>query len=240
MKEVTDIISKHHSEDLERLLNETSEFNEKKKSHLMQIWELDIKNRKQFYDDQKQNGNGNRGNKWNMITYRLALAVYVRSPAAYKALKSFQILSLPSKRSLQKFMSHKLDNPGESDAHLKELQSKYAAMCEDLDKNGKPSPDGFGALIFDEVKVISKVMWNSRNNTVIGYAMTYEEMTGLHDIYMQLDTAPHLRKTNYVIQFLWRDLCSSFDVLGPYYTSENSLENKFIEMCILDAIFKMN
>ena len=31
-------------------------------------------------------------------------------------------------------------------------------------------------------------------------------------------------KTNYIMQFLWRDLTSSFDVVGPYYCSNGTLE----------------
>uniref|UniRef100_A0A1X7VBN4 Uncharacterized protein n=1 Tax=Amphimedon queenslandica TaxID=400682 RepID=A0A1X7VBN4_AMPQE len=38
---------------------------------------------------------GSRGNKWSMVTIRMALAVCVRSPAAYEALKSVGVLQLP-------------------------------------------------------------------------------------------------------------------------------------------------
>jgi hypothetical protein len=113
-------------------------------------------------------------------------------------------------------------------------------MCDQLKDEGKPVPDGFGALIFDEVKVIAKVMWNSKNNALIGYAMTPEEMSSLHDIYLHLDEDGRKLKTNYILQFLWRDVCSAFDVLGPYYTSYTSLEHKFIIACVLDAIQKLH
>ncbi len=240
MIQISQLISDNFRNDLNELIAETSELSEKKREELHQIWDLDSKSREDFAEDQTRNVNGSRGNKWNMITYRMALAVYIRSPAAYKALKSFDILSLPSQRSLRKFMSHKMDEAGDCENHLHEQKAKYEKMCEELREEDKPCPDGFGALIFDEVKVISKVLWNASNNTLIGYAMTHEEMFGLHDIYMNLDTAPRLRKTNYILQFLWRDICSPFDVLGPYYTSENSLEHKFIITCVLDALYKFH
>ena len=41
-----------------------------------------------------------------------ALAVYVRSPAAYEALKSFNLLQLPSKATLQAYTGAFLDEPG--------------------------------------------------------------------------------------------------------------------------------
>ena len=77
-------------------------------------------------------GNGGRGNRWNMITIRMgkctvrcewcilclfaALAIYCRSPAAYKALKEFNILSLPSKSTLQSYSGVFIHAPGVSSA----------------------------------------------------------------------------------------------------------------------------
>lgn len=98
----------------------------------------------------------------------------------------------------------------------------------------------FGALIFDEVKVIAKVLWNCKNNALVGFAMTPEEMSSLHDIYLNLDEDGRPKKTNYILQFLWRDVCSTFDVLGPYYTCVASLEHKFIIACVMDAIQKLH
>ena len=47
-----------------------------------------------------------------MVLNITALAVYVRSPAAYKALKSFNLLELPSKATLQAYTGAFLDEPG--------------------------------------------------------------------------------------------------------------------------------
>ena len=44
--------------------------------------------------------------------FSLALAVFVRSPAAYEALKSFNILQLPSRATLQAYTGALLDNLG--------------------------------------------------------------------------------------------------------------------------------
>ena len=48
------------------------------------------------------------------------------------------------------------------------------------------------------------------------------------------------KKASYVSQFLWRDICSVFDVIGPYYTCFSSLEHKFIVVCVLDALTKLH
>ena len=49
-----------------------------------------------------------------MITIRVALAIFVRSPAAYEALKSFKLLQLPSRSTLQMYTSAFLDEAGNS------------------------------------------------------------------------------------------------------------------------------
>ena len=56
-----------------------------------------MKDRKDFTEDQQKNTTGARGNRWNMITIRSALSVYIRSTAAYKALRNFNILNYQEK-----------------------------------------------------------------------------------------------------------------------------------------------
>ena len=56
---------------------------------------------------------GNRRNRWSMVTIRLALAVYTRSPAAYDALKSFGLIQLPSRATLQAYTGAFRDDAGE-------------------------------------------------------------------------------------------------------------------------------
>lgn len=44
-------------------------------------------------------------------------------------------------------------------------------------------------------------------------------------------------KTTYVLQFMWRDLSSSFDAIGPYFTAEHSIETKFLISCLFESMF---
>ena len=100
---------------------------------------------------------------------------------------------------------------------IAEAVVQYQQFCEDKVKRGSRRPGGTGVLIFDEVRVVSRLMWNSRRQRVIGMAMTYEDMACLHDVYQTLDEKT--QSTTYIMQFLWRDLTSSFDIVGPYYCS---------------------
>ncbi len=117
---------------------------------------------------------------------------------------------------------------------IAEAASLYKQFCEEQEKQGHERPHGDGVLIFDEVHVVSRLMWNSRSQRVIGMSMTHEDMACLHDVYQSLDEKTN--NTTYVMQFLWRDLTSSFDVVGPYYTSSCTLESKFIIGVVMETI----
>ena len=66
--------------------------------------------------------------------------------------------------------------------------------------------------------------------------MSEKEQASLHDIYQLFDDDQHTKMTNYIVQFLWRDLTSSFDIVGPYYTSEVVVTTKFLSACVFETI----
>lgn len=54
--------------------------------------------------------------------------------------------------------------------------------------------------------------------------MSSSEMASLHDIYDSFNEEEECQKTEYILQFLWRDLSSNFDAIGPYFTLSGSIE----------------
>ena len=44
------------------------------------------------------------------------------------------------------------------------------------------------------------------------------------------------KQTSCILQFLWRDLTSSFDIVAPYYTSSKTVESKFIYSCVIETL----
>ena len=142
--------------------------------------------------------------------------MYVRSPAAYEALKSFNILQLPSRATLQAYTGAFLHEPGANSACIKDQVAQFILHCQQLQKEGKKESQKDGVLIFDEVKVISQLMWNSRSQKLIGLCMNHTEQSSLADVYQLLD-GNAAQQTSYILQFLWRDLTSSFDIIGPYF-----------------------
>ena len=101
---------------------------------------------------------------------------------------------------------------------------------------GKPKPKGDGVLIFDEVKVVVRLMWNSRSQKIIGLAMSPEEMASLHNICFHSDATERTQQTTYIMQFLWRDLTSSFDLVGPYFAYAGSVKSKFMLACVYEIL----
>ncbi len=103
-------------------------------------------------------------------------------------------------------------------------------------QRGKPKPLGEGILIFDEVKVTGKVKWSSKSNKFYGLEMTKDEFPYLDDIYETLDPEYKPKPAQYMLQFLWRDLTSDFDVVGPYYSTHESFDHKFIISCVMETM----
>ena len=97
-------------------------------------------------------------------------------------------------------------------------------------------PKGDGVLVFDEVKVVSRLLWNSRSQEIIGLAMNHEDMSSLHDVYASIGSEETPKQASYMLQFLWRDLTSEYDVMGPYYSSAESIKSKFVPACLYETI----
>ena len=79
----------------------------------------------------------------------------------------------------------------------------YEKYKKDQVSGGHLQPQGYGILIFDEVRVQGKVVWNSKNNQIIGVAMTPSDLPSLQDVYTSLDDAQKVQETWYVLQFVW-------------------------------------
>ena len=67
----------------------------------------------------------------------VALAVYTRSPAAYEALKSLQILQLPSRSLLQSYTSSFLHEPGANDSCIVDQLAAYMVFKEEMRRSRK-------------------------------------------------------------------------------------------------------
>ena len=77
------------------------------------------------------------------------------------------------------------------------LEFKLQRLAQNL-----KAPQGDSVLIFDEVKVECRLMWNSRSHQLVGLAMSHQELASLTNIYQLLD--PEYRsKLTYILQFFY-------------------------------------
>ena len=68
--------------------------------------------------------------------FYLALAIFTRSPAAYEALKSFKILQLPSRSTLQSYNGTFLHEPGVSNQCIADQVARYVMFKAECEKQG--------------------------------------------------------------------------------------------------------
>ena len=141
---------------------------------------------------------------------------------------------------MKQYKSSYTERAGEIEARLKEESDIYNQRQKEAKERGKLVPLGEGSLIFDEVKVTAKLQWNSRNNSLVGYAMSSDEMASLNDIYQYMGKDEKMSKTDYIMQTMWRDHSSNCDVIGPYYTSNGTMTAAFTYSCVMDSMRKFH
>ena len=171
-----------------------------------------------------------------MITFRLALAIYTRSPSAYEALRGFGILQLPGVSTLKTFTSFNVDNSGFNEDQLSYAREQYDRMVAEKKAAGELVPFSEGILVFDEVKVGLKVHYHAKTGKFVGLAMSSDELGSLHDVYQTLQPDHKTQKASYILQYLWRCTASNFDILGPYYSSAGGVKAKYILSTLYDTI----
>ena len=66
--------------------------------------------------------------------------------------------------------------------------------------------------------------------------MTSKDMSSLNDVYRILSEPNSPSQTSYILQFLWRDLTNSYDIVGPYFTSSDSVDGKFVLSCVMETV----
>ena len=148
----------------------------------------------------------------------------------YEALRGFQLLQLPGTKTLKDFIHSNHEQLESIQGGLKSYREEFDRMVgTHREVHSKTIAFNEGVLIFDEVKVSLGLQWSSRNNKFIGHAMNSTDLSTLHDVYEYLDKqADKTSKTSYILQTLWRDLSSDYDIIGPYYTSDGGSKNKFL------------
>ena len=80
----------------------------------------------------------------------------------------------------------------------------------------KPSLNVYADIYFMSrftFQIQIKEAWNLKGG---GIKMVEDELPVLHDVYSYL--------VSYTVQFIWRDLTSGYDIIGPYFVVPNSMD----------------
>ena len=67
----------------------------------------------------------------------------------------------------------------------------------------------------------------------MGFAMGPDELPFLQDIFESVDRPDNI-KTSYILQFIWRDLTSSYRIIGPHFACERSWDHSY--ECVMRTI----
>ena len=103
------------------------------------------------------------------------MVLYSRRPSAYRALCSFGIIKLSSLYSVRNASMKFLQKPRICHDYLSEQQKAYSEYKTEQRKKCGKDPLGIGVLIFDEVEIINKLIWNSKMHAFVGIAMEESE-----------------------------------------------------------------
>lgn len=77
-----------------------------------------------------------------------------------------------------------------------------------------------------------KVVWNLKNGSISGFTMAPDELPVLDDVYTSAFQSG-CQKTSYIVQFLWRDLTSGYDLIGPYFPVSSSMDSNILQELFL-------
>ena len=81
----------------------------------------------------------------------------------------------------------------------------------------------------------SKILFDMNGGTVKGFAITPEELPFFQDIFESVDPSQNI-KASYLLQFIWRDLTSSYSIIGPHFACEKSWDHSFLYDCVMRTV----
>ncbi|XP_071523557.1 uncharacterized protein [Panulirus ornatus] len=179
-------------------------------------------------------------NRWSMITFRIALAVYMRNRDSYKSLESFRILELPSLPPNHEYSLEVKNNPTSHLQYIAQQAEQYFTICREYKADGRLPCLGEGALIIDQMKVISKVVWYGVHESLVGHDLSEEELMNLSDIFNKAPEPKMPRPDEFVLQTVWRDMCYNLDIIGPYFHLSHNVKGQQLANYLLWTIKSFN
>lgn len=77
-----------------------------------------------------------------------------------------------------------------------------------------------------------KVACNLKGAGMLGFSVNQGELHVLHDVY-HAAVEPGADKATYEVQFLWRDLTSGYDLVGPHFPVPQSVDSNTLQELLM-------
>lgn len=139
------------------------------------------------------------------------------------------IFTLPSEVQLKRKISTAFrTEDGDASDFLEEQAKTYSDRC----PNGKK----LGLLVCDEMKIVGKIMWNSKNHQFYGSTSDLKDLTCLDDLFTDGKSEKTVKEAEFVFQTIWRDLSANCDVIGPYWKFAKQSKSHEIHRCMMEAM----
>ena len=173
-----------------------------------------------------------RGMRWHPVIIRWCLSIYLKSPGAYKHIKSMGFLNLPCKNTLLKYINFTNPQCGfNKDIISRLMDAVDFGSIKEYQKNV--------SLIFDEMKIKSGLIFCKSTGKLVGFS----EIGDINDVTSGFERTVREEKTSasepslarYVIVFMVRGIFSSLCYPFGYFASEGFKSDQ-IYHCAWEAI----
>ncbi|CAG4956916.1 unnamed protein product [Colias eurytheme] len=165
----------------------------------------------------RNHGRKPQGKRWTPLEKALAIAIYKKSPRVFRHLQ--HLMELPSIRTLQSLLQSIELEPGISQTIMDHLKKKTAKLNE---------KDRVCALLFDEIALKKRLIFNSRTDKVVGFVDLGENQ------YRSSEIADH------ALVFMLQGLHKKLKQPIAYYFVKGTISSQSLAVLIKDIIKAVN
>ena len=147
---------------------------------------------------------GKMGRRYNTQIIRFALSLHAKLASAYRELQKSGALILPSERVLRDYKNYFKPKAGINKENVENLKDKISSFS---------NVQRYVALVMDEMKIQSKLVFNKVSGELIGFIDLGDPMTNYANLQQEDTIASH------ALAFLVRGLRTDLKhVIGYYFT----------------------
>lgn len=156
-----------------------------------------------------------RGMRWSATDKRLALNLYLKSPAAYRVLRKY--LQLPSKSTLKRSILGVAKAPGFCPVILQAVKNAAASM---------PDVQKMCILSFDEMHIKTQLQYLSASDSVVG----------LENFGQEHPPRPGQKPATEALCFMVRSIAGKWKQLLGYFFSSSSTPSDILQALVFTAL----